>query len=288
MHIRTAGPLSIAQILIIGVLSMLPPTHCVAEGSRQPSIAVLSAERLAVPMTAFSPGAAFDDRPIRAQVTAVRKTVLSAEINGRVSQLTVVEGGAFKRGDVLAKIDCAVYRSQAAKAKAVVDAANTRYKTNKRLTELKTQGKLELELAAAELRKARADLRMIDTQVDKCVIKAPFDGRVSEKIVSAEQYVQSGTPMLKILDDSRLQVEFIAPSRYLRWLKPGAGFELAIDETGQTYSAAIQRFGADVDAVSQSIKVFAELDNPQRGLMAGMSGRVKLDHPETQDKQVSR
>ncbi len=240
------------------------------------------------PMGKESPGASFDNRPIRAQVTAIRKTVMPTEINGRISQLQVNEGSAFQQGEVLAKIDCGLYRAQLDKAKAMLDSATSRHKTIKRLAELKSKGKLELELAEIEVRKARADLAMITTQVEHCVIKAPFSGLVSEKLVDEQQYVQTGTPLLRVIDDSRLQVEFIAPSRYLRWLKPGAALQLAIDETGKSYPAVIQRFGADVDAVSQSIKVFAELDNQHRELMAGMSGRVTLTPPQENSRQVAK
>ncbi|MET0090352.1 MAG: hypothetical protein ABW068_10100 [Candidatus Thiodiazotropha sp.] len=49
-------------------------------------------------MNAPSPGASFDNRPIRARVTAVRQTVISAEVNGSIRQLSVAEGNTFKRG----------------------------------------------------------------------------------------------------------------------------------------------------------------------------------------------
>lgn len=225
-------------------------------------------------------GGSFNRRPIRAQLTAIRQSVISTEINGRISQLKVTEGGAFKKGEALAKVDCSVYRAQLNKVQAELDSATARHKAIKRLAELKSKGMLELELAKTEVRKAQADLEMSKIQVNRCLIEAPFAGLVSEKLVNQEQYVQVGTPLFKLIDDSRLQVEFIAPSRYLRWLKIGAAFQLAIDETGKRYSAVIQRFGADVDAVSQSIKVFAELDNQHRELMAGMSGRVALMQPE--------
>lgn len=239
-------------------------------------------------MNALSPGASFDNRPIRARVTAIRHTVISAELNGSIRQLGVAEGNRFKSGDVLAKVDCGIYRAQQDKVRADLDSAISRHKAIKRLAELESKGSLELVLAEIEVRKARADFEMNKTQVAHCVISAPFDGSVSEKYVDEQQYVQTGTPLLKIIDDSLLQVEFIAPSRYLRWLKVGAPFQLTIDETGKTYQASIERFGADVDAVSQSIKVFAELENQHRELLSGMSGRVTLVPQGKQDRQVSK
>jgi membrane fusion protein, multidrug efflux system len=254
--------------------------NAMAEPGSEPSDPGYSLPTVAA-MNTQSPGASFDHRPIRARVTAVRQTVISAELNGSIQQLSVAEGNAFKRGDVLVKVDCGIYQAQQDKVRADLDSAISRHKAIKRLAELESKGSLELELAEIEMRKARADFEMNKTQVAHCVIKAPFDGSVSEKHVDEQQYVQTGTPLLKIIDDSLLQVEFIAPSRYLRWLKVGAPFQLTIDETGRTYQATVERFGADVDAVSQSIKVFAELKNQHHELLSGMSGLVTLINPQT-------
>jgi membrane fusion protein, multidrug efflux system len=79
-----------------------------------------------------------------------------------------------------------------------------------------------------------------------------------------------------------LEVELIAPSRWLSWLswlKPGYAFQIAVGETEKTYSAKITRLGGRVDPVSQSIKVIGEITGNAPELMAGMSGRATLTPP---------
>ena len=115
--------------------------------------------------------------------------------------------------------------------------------------------------------------------MSKCTVSAPFAGRVAEQKVREQQYVQPGQPLLEILDDSSLELEFIVPSRWLVWLKPGQAFHVAIDETGRTYPAKVQRIGARVDPVSQSVKLSAVVDGRFPELMAGMSGKVLMTPP---------
>ena len=81
-----------------------------------------------------------------------------------------------------------------------------------------------------------------------------------------QQFVQPGQAMLDILDDSALEVEFIAPSAWMSRLRPGGGVRIFIDETRKSYPARIQRVGARVDPVSQSIKIHAAIDGhfPER------------------------
>ncbi|CAK0764628.1 hypothetical protein WCLP8_3730004 [uncultured Gammaproteobacteria bacterium] len=54
-----------------------------------------------------------------------------------------------------------------------------------------------------------------------------------EQKAREHQYVQAGQPLLEILDDSVLEVEFIAPSSWLAWLKAGASFKVTVEETGK-------------------------------------------------------
>jgi len=88
--------------------------------------------------------------------------------------------------------------------------------------------------------------------------------------------------MLDILDDSVLELEFLVPSSWLRWLKVGGAFDVQIDETRKTYPARFTRMGARVDPVSQSVKVAAAIHGRFPELMAGMSGKVLITPIEGQ------
>jgi len=152
---------------------------------------------------------------------------------------------------------------------------------NKRLSELNSVGKVELELSEAEVIKNRAEVSAMSTMLGKCSIAAPFSGRIAEQKAREQQYVQPGQPLLEIIDDSVLELEFIVPSRWLAWLKAGHPFQVVIDEVGRSFPARVQRIGARVDPVSQSVKLTATIDGKFPELVAGMSGRVSMQPPAT-------
>lgn len=145
---------------------------------------------------------------------------------------------------------------------------------NKRLLQLKSVGQLELEAAQAELAKANADLAVANATVPKCTIPAPFSGETVEQKRREFQYATPGQPLLDVLDDGSLEVELIAPSRWLSWLKIGDPFTIRIEETEKSYPAKVTRLGGRVDPVSQSIRVIGQIAGNAPDLMAGMSGRV--------------
>lgn len=233
----------------------------------------------AAPATSAVALSKLETREIRAQLAPRRYTTLAAEIGAKISRLPVPEGSAFKQGQSLIQFDCILQQAQLNKAKAAQGAAEKMWHANKRLAELNSVGKVELETSEAEVMKAKAEVAANAAVLNKCSVSAPFSGRVAEQKVREQQYVQPGQALLEILDDSALELEFIVPSKWLVWLKIGSVFQVKIDETSKSYPAKVQRLGARVDPVSQSVKLNAVIDGRFPELMAGMSGRVEMKAP---------
>lgn len=212
---------------------------------------------------------------VRAQLSPRRFTTVAAEIGARVQRVPM-EGASFKAGQPLVSFDCSLQQAQLSRARVALEVATKQQATQTRLHELNATGRQELEQAEGEVAKQRAEVAQMQVLLSKCTIAAPFSGRVAEQKVREQQYVQAGQAMLEIIDDSVLEVEFIMPSRWLAQVRAGAPVQIAVDETGRTYPARVQRVGARVDPVSQSVKVVAAIDGRPAELMAGMSGRLVI------------
>lgn len=217
---------------------------------------------------------------IRAQLTPRNYTTLSSETSGRIDGIRTRVGQHFRKGDLLIQFDCVTQRAQVARAKAVATQAEKTAAINQRLANLKSISQLELDVSRAEVEKTKAELAIADAAASKCEIAAPFSGVTVEQKAQEFQYAAPGQPLLEILDDRSLEVELIAPSRGLAWLKPGYAFQVHIEEIDKTYPAEITRIGGRVDPVSQTIKVFGEIRGDAAELMAGMSGRAYIAPPK--------
>jgi len=216
---------------------------------------------------------------VRAQLTAKRSAVLSAEIAGQVAELPLREGDAFQEGQKLVQLDCGIHRARLARAQAEETAARKSWEVKSKLERLNSIGALELETAASQRAVAEAEVAMAREVVERCVVTAPFPGRIAALEVKRFQFIDEGKPLMEIIDASELEVEMLVPSRWLAWMKPGHGFELMIEETGRSYPAKVVRLGARIDPVSQSVKVFAAIDGRFPELLPGMSGRAVLAPP---------
>jgi RND family efflux transporter MFP subunit len=238
-------------------------------------VAVFAAD----PAPASAPPAAPASSQIRAKLSPVRYAVISAEVGAKVEKLPFAEGARFRAGDALVVFESAVYRAQADKARAQADSAERIVTAYRRLAEQGSVGQLELLSAEARAAEAKADKELTQVMLSKCTVSVPFAGRVGELRVREQQYVQSGQPLIEVIDDSTLELEFITSSASLAWLRVGQKFSVKIDETGKSYEAELTRIGAKVDPVSQTIKLAASIRAGQADLLAGMSGTIDLKAP---------
>ena len=125
--------------------------------------------------------------------------------------------------------------------------------------------------------KAAGQAKIIESRMEQCYIRAAYDGRVTNRLANPHEYTRSDRVLMEVASLDDLEIEFLLPSRWLRWVNVGAPLTLNIEETGETYSAVIERIHGEVDPVSQSIQISAKLDTYESPLLPGMSGNVHLD-----------
>jgi RND family efflux transporter MFP subunit len=216
--------------------------------------------------------------PLRAQIKARRSTLISSEMNARIIQLKLRDGDRFNEGDTLVSFHCTLEEAQLNKAKASLEKASKTNEVKQKLETLHSIGALELAVAKAEEGEAKAEMQVAQAVLSRCVIKAPFSGKVTDVTAKPYQTVKSGDPLLEILDDKELEVEFMAPSKSLPELSLGRHFQVTLNETNKVYQAEITRLGGKVDPVSQTIKVYGHIVDKEAELLPGMSGAVELSN----------
>jgi RND family efflux transporter MFP subunit len=215
---------------------------------------------------------------IRAQVRARSQATIAAEMGGVLS-LMLPEGRRFDKGDVLARLDCSLFTAQRDKSLVEVSAAQLQFNAQERLAQLEAGSQTDLALARNAVERLQAELKIMETQVTKCTVTAPFNGVVGEHLQQNHQFVQPGQALMVVLDDGGFEIEFLAPSTWLRRIAPGDAVFILVDELGLNMKAQVLRTGTRVDPVSQSVKVVAQVINPPPQLKAGMSGRVAIARP---------
>jgi len=221
-----------------------------------------------------------NDSAINGRVRAMQHAELSSVMDARIKRITVQEGSGFRKGDLLVEFDCALENAELSRANATYETATERAQISQELVELDSISKLELVTAKSEAVKARAEQRIWQEKVRRCRIYAPYNGHVAVMHVQPYEYARAGNKLMKILDDTQFEVEALIPSNWLTSMTMGMPFSLVIDETGMTYQAAVKNIGAEIDSVSQTVKLVGIIQGDTRGLITGMSGRLIMPFSE--------
>ncbi len=212
------------------------------------------------------------DNQVRGMLVAVDQATLSSDLAGRIVEMPLREGESFKKGDLLARFDCAIYQAQLAASQAAARAAEAELNQNQQLAQLKSVGKHAVALSAARLAQAQAESQVYQIQTSRCRLSAPFDGQVVKRRAQAYESVPAGAPVVDVVNNHNLEISLLVPSRWLATLKPGVAFTFTPDETGKPLRAHVARLGARIDESSQTLSLTGVLDSKENALMAGMSG----------------
>ena len=185
-------------------------------------------------------------------------------------------GQAFKKGDVLMRLDDTVYRDNERKAAAKLAEAAAKKRAAEVLFKDNVASISELKEAQAKDAEARSDLTMAQRELDDCTLIAPYHGKVQDVFVELFERVEPGKKLMAILDDSVLLARFLAPSNQLPNVKQGMDINVHVQETGQVYKGVIRKIAPGIDPASSLFKVEAQIDNKKGELHPGMIGAISL------------
>ncbi len=212
------------------------------------------------------------DSPVRGVVRALEQATISTDLQASVLSVGFRDGENFRKGDILVEFNCLRLRAELAAAEAQRKEMQLNVDNNLTLQRAQAVGRHDLEISRARLAKAGAETDVQRARLELCRIVAPFNGRVSDLGINAHETPQAGKPFISIVAEGAHEIDLVLPSDWLRWMKPGIGFRFSVDETRTSHPAHVVRLGAVVDAISQTVKAVAVLDEPHAGILPGMSG----------------
>jgi len=211
---------------------------------------------------------------VQAVLSAQRSAVISGATDGILKKIPFNNGDTFKKGDVLAEYDCRFERAKYQESRAQLKTASRQADAYKRLKESEAVADVEYVAVLQDFEKAKAVLEQTNARLALCYIRAPFDGRITDKIANPHEAVRSGRVLMEISSNEPLQAELLVPSIWLRWINIGTDLTISVHETGASYDATIKRIHGKVDPVTQTAYVVAEISKYEEELLPGMSGRA--------------
>ncbi|HEU4630020.1 MAG TPA: efflux RND transporter periplasmic adaptor subunit [Gemmatimonadaceae bacterium] len=211
------------------------------------------------------------------RIEAVQAVELRPDQEGRVTRLLFREGQVVAAGTPLVRIDDAVLRAQAERARADRDLAHQQLARVHRLRAENASAPADLERAEAAARVADAALALLELQIARTTVHAPFAGVVGQRFVSAGDYVTTATPLLTLqtVDPQRAVIE--VPERHALRLRPGQTIEFTVAaQPERLFRARVDFIDPVVQDANRTIVVKARAPNADRLLRPGMFVEARL------------
>jgi RND family efflux transporter MFP subunit len=222
-------------------------------------------------------------------VTSERAAALSPRVSGLVSKVHVDAGARVSTGQVLLELDAAIARLALARAQAGLEEARAQLEETQRLYEeagrLVERGFLpetRLHAAAAERRIAVATAERLQAEqrqqaelVERHRVVAPFSGAVSRRLADAGEWVETGTPVMELVDTQRLRVDVQVPQERYHEIADGTRAQVELDALpGRRLQGAVQARVPVKDPGARTFLARVQIDGGERLMTPGMSGRV--------------
>ncbi|ARU65206.1 efflux transporter periplasmic adaptor subunit [Histophilus somni] len=214
--------------------------------------------------------------------------VLSAQAPGTVANIFIQSGQPVKKGDVLVELDISVEQANLQASEAKLTTAKQIYKRYLNLYKTKSVSQQELDNAKANYESLVANINALKAAIERRKIVAPFDGITGIVKVNVGQYVNVGTPIVRVEDTSSMKVDFSIAQNELEKLFIGQKVTATSDaRLGETFGAKITALEPAVNAATGLIDVQATFeDEDSRKLLSGMFMRLRVALTTEKDQIV--
>lgn len=146
--------------------------------------------------------------------------------------------------------------------------------------------KTDIAVQAAAVDEAAAKLDLAQAHLAECLIKAPFDGIITEVHVRPGDLAIPRSPLLEMYDAESLVIRFAVPERHAATVHPGMHLEATLDAfKKRPFEAEVTRVYPQLDAATRTRTGEAKLVEPD-GILPGMFGRIKLELKRASDAVV--
>jgi len=217
------------------------------------------------------------------QLTAVgtleanERMEVKPETPGFIETIEFTEGQRVEKGQTLFRLDSGREEAAVAQARAELELAASNLARAKTLVGTKAISEQEVDKLASELAVKSAMLNVQQESLADRRMTAPFDGVTGPRRVSPGQYVNAGTLLGTLVDDSVMKVSCGIPERGLAHVHVGQTGRIRVNTyPDRWFAGQVDLISPEVDVETRTAEVRLLVPNPEGLLRSGMFARVEI------------
>ncbi len=200
---------------------------------------------------------------------------ISSEASGKITAIYFNEGKKVRKGDLLLTINDAELQAQLKRLQFQETLLVEREFRQRILLEKEAVSQEVYDKALADLNTNRAEIMMIEAQIAKTMVKAPFDGIIGLRLVSEGSYITPNMRIASLVKIQPVKIEFSIPERYASEVKPGNKINFTIGNTNE-HIAEVYAVEPMIDQSTRTLKLRAIYPNANLDVIPGSFASVEL------------
>lgn len=209
-------------------------------------------------------------------IEANEQVEIRSEISGIVEGIYFKEGSNVSKGQLLFKVNDTELRAQLVQTKTKEGLASENERRAKLLLEKEAISQEEYDIARTDLKLAQAQTQLIQAQIAKTSVKAPFSGKIGLRAISPGTYITPSLLVAKLVNISQLKITFSIPEKYAGQVRPNSSLSFTVTGSTKKYNAKIYAIEPEVEISTRTLQVRAIAENKEGELLPGTFANVEL------------
>ncbi len=269
-------PFPLSYVLGLCLLIMIGSTGCNKKGSSGNTSQSKKSEAVQVEVKVIQPALLLNTVSSTGTIMANEKAEIRPEISGRIIKILFDEGSLVQKNKLLVKLNDSDMQAQLKRNEAQGMLLASDEFQKRKLLELKAISQDEYDASKSLLMVNQADKQLLQAQIDKTEIHAPFNGKVGLRTVSEGNYVASNTLIATIQQLDPIKIEFDVPEKYSTFIHRGLEINFEIDASDSVFMAKVYAMESSITAETRTLQVRALCNNKTNVLKPGLFARVDM------------
>ena len=218
-----------------------------------------------------------DNIEIPGTLVSNEATEIHPEVAGRITGIYFKEGAYINKGALLVKLNDADLQAQKRKLLVQLQVAKQNENRSEQLLKIQGISRQDYEAVSLQVTNVNADLAIVQTQIEKTNIRAPFSGKLGLTMVSVGAYVSPTSVISTISQPNQLKVDFTVPERYINQISNGKVVNFKVDGSDRTYAARVMATESNITQDTRTLQVRASVQGTTAGLVPGNFATVRLN-----------
>ena len=209
-------------------------------------------------------------------IEANEQVEIRSEISGIVEGIYFKEGSNVSKGQLLFKVNDVELRAQLQQAKTKQGLASENERRAKLLLAKEAISQEEYDVARADFKLSQSQVQLIDAQIAKTSVRAPFSGKIGLRSISPGTYITPSLLVAKLVNISQLKITFSIPEKYANQVKSNSNLTFTVAGSIEKYQAKVYAIEPEVEISTRTLQVRAVAENKDGKLLPGTFANVEL------------